>query len=152
MMVGPSVSLYKRRHQTASRCFDSNREVLNGRKKRLLKNSQVRYREMNASEPVMKLWDGGYILSKARILGYEWKVIAGACLLAIGQTQLSRHESKSGFYMELRKSIQNAKRTAQLGSTHEANSTDVCMDDGWRCSSNEVLVMSMERRTSDIQF
>ena len=54
--------------------------------------------------------------------------------------------------MELRKSIQNAKRTAQVGNTHEAYSTDVCMDDGWRCSSDEVLVMSMERRTSDIQF
>jgi len=37
MMVGPSVSTFKRRYQTASRCWLSNELVLNGRKKRLHK-------------------------------------------------------------------------------------------------------------------
>jgi hypothetical protein len=54
--------------------------------------------------------------------------------------------------MELRKSLQNAKGTAQVGHAHEAYSTDVCKDDGCRCSSDERLVMSAERRTADIQF
>jgi len=51
-------------------------------------NSQVSVRETNASEPVMKLWDSGYVLSKARILCYEWKAATGAWLLVAGQTQL----------------------------------------------------------------
>ncbi|MBX3240067.1 MAG: hypothetical protein KIT80_22485 [Chitinophagaceae bacterium] len=57
----------------------------------------------------------------------------------------------SGFYTELRKSLQNAKRTAQMGNTHKAYSIEVCKDDGCRCSSNEVFVMNMERRATDIQ-
>ncbi len=48
--------------------------------------------------------------------------------------------------------MQNAKRTAQAGNTHKAYSIDVCKDDGCRCSSEEVFVMNMERRTADIQF
>ena len=39
-----------------------------------------------------------------------------------------------------------------MGSTHEAYSIDVYKDDGCCCSSDEVFVMSMERRTADIQF
>ena len=35
---------------------------------------------------------------------------------------------------------------------HEAYNTDVCKDDGCRCSSDEALVMSVEQRTADIQF
>ena len=91
-------------------------------------------------------------MSKPCILGYRLIVIAATCLLAIRQTQLSRLEFYAGFYKELRKSLQNAKRTAQVGNTYEAYSTDVCKDDGCRCSSVEVLVTSMERRTTDIQF
>lgn len=39
-----------------------------------------------------------------------------------------------------------------MGDTHKAYSTDVCKDDGCRCSSYEVFVMNMERRTAAIQF
>lgn len=39
-----------------------------------------------------------------------------------------------------------------MGNTHEAYSIDVYKDDGCRCSSVERLVMSVERRTTDIQF
>ncbi|PVD49281.1 hypothetical protein DC498_25840 [Terrimonas sp.] len=71
MMEAPSVSAFKSRHQTASRCLDGNKQVLNGRKKRLSINSQVRIKETNESEPVKKLCECGYILSKACILGYK---------------------------------------------------------------------------------
>jgi len=39
-----------------------------------------------------------------------------------------------------------------VGTTHKAYSINVYKDDGCRCSSDERLVMSMERRTTDIQF
>lgn len=71
--------------------------------------------------------------------------------MVTGQTQLSRCELNSGFYTELRKSLQNAKRTAQKGNTLKAYSIEVCKDDGCRCNSKEVFVMNMERRTTDIQ-
>lgn len=54
--------------------------------------------------------------------------------------------------MELRKSLQNAKRKAQVGNTYEADSIKGCKDSGCCCSSVEVPVMGMERRTADIQF
>ena len=38
-----------------------------------------------------------------------------------------------------------------MGNTHKAYSIEVCKDDGCRCSSNEVFVMNMERRATDIQ-
>jgi retron-type reverse transcriptase len=44
------------------------------------------------------------------------------------------------------------KRTAQVGNTHEAYNINVYKDDGCRCSSDEVFVMNMERRTAVIQF
>ena len=68
-------------------------------------NSQVWIRETNESEPVTKLWDSGYVLSKACILCYKWKAVTGAWWLVTGQTQLSRCEPDSGFYTELRKSL-----------------------------------------------
>jgi RNA-directed DNA polymerase len=70
----------------------------------------------------------------------------------MGQTRLSRHEPYSGSFMELRKSLQNAKRKAQVGNTYEADSNKGCKDSGCCCSSVEVPVMGMERRTADIQF
>jgi group II intron reverse transcriptase/maturase len=39
-----------------------------------------------------------------------------------------------------------------VGNTHEAYSIDVYKDDGCRCSSDEVFVMNIERRTADILF
>jgi len=54
--------------------------------------------------------------------------------------------------MELGKSLQNAKRKAQVGHTHEAESINDCKDVGCCYSSEEVPVMGMERRTADIQF
>ena len=54
--------------------------------------------------------------------------------------------------MELRKSLQNAKRTAQIGNTYKAYSINVCKDDGCCGSSDEGLVTSLERSTTDIQF
>lgn len=38
-----------------------------------------------------------------------------------------------------------------MSNTHKANSNEVVKDDGRHCSSDEVLVMSMERRMSIIQ-
>jgi hypothetical protein len=70
----------------------------------------------------------------------------------MGQTQLSRHEPYSGFYTKLRKSLQNAKGTAQADNIREAYNTNDCKDGGCCCSSDEVPVMGMERRTADIQF
>ena len=78
--------------------------------------------------------------------------IATTCLSAMGQTLLSRRESYLGFYRELRKSAQNAKRKAQDGNTIEAYSINVCADDGCSCSSDETFVMKAERRTAVIQF
>jgi len=43
------------------------------------------------------------------------------------------------------------KRTAQVGNTHEAYSIEDYRDDGCRCSSEEGIVMRLERRTADIQ-
>ena len=85
------------------------------------------------------LWNGG-------------KIIADTCLPAMGQTQLSRHEPYSGSFIELRKSLQNAKIKAQVGNTYEADSIKGCKDSGCCCSSVEVPVMGSERRTADIQF
>lgn len=48
--------------------------------------------------------------------------------------------------------MQNGKRKAQVGHTHEAESINDCMDVGCCYSSVEVPVMGMERRTADIQF
>jgi hypothetical protein len=48
--------------------------------------------------------------------------------------------------MELRKSLQNAKRTAQVGNTYKAYSINICKDGGLNRSSDEVPVMGMERR------
>jgi RNA-directed DNA polymerase len=70
----------------------------------------------------------------------------------MGQTRLSRHEPYSGSFTELRKSLQNAKRKAQVGNTYEADSIKGCKVSGCCCSSVEVPVMDMERRTADIQF
>ena len=70
----------------------------------------------------------------------------------MGQTQFSRHEPYLGSYMELRKSLQNAKGTAQAGNTRKAYSTDVCNDGGCNCSSEEVFVMNMERRIAVLPF
>ena len=39
-----------------------------------------------------------------------------------------------------------------MGNTHKAYSINVYKDDGCCCSSDERLVMSVERRTADIQF
>jgi hypothetical protein len=41
------------------------------KEEKAITNSQVRTRETNASEPVLKLCEGGYILSKACILCYK---------------------------------------------------------------------------------
>jgi hypothetical protein len=41
--------------------------------------------------------------------------------------------------MELRKSLLDAKRTAQVGNTHKAYSIDANKDDGWCCSSDEAF-------------
>jgi RNA-directed DNA polymerase len=71
---------------------------------------------------------------------------------AIRQTQLSRHEPFLGSSKELRKSLQNAKRTAQVNNIHEAYSINVCKDDGCHCSSYETFVMKAERRMADIPF
>jgi len=65
-------------------------------------------------------------------------------ILAIGQTQFSRHEPFPGSVKELRKSLKTAKRTAQVDNIHKAYSIDVVRDDGCHCSNDEVLVMSME--------
>ena len=65
-------------------------------------------------------------------------------ILAIGQTQLSRHEPFSGSVKELRKSLKTVKRTAQVDNIHKAYSINIFKDDGCHCSNDEVLVMSME--------
>lgn len=70
----------------------------------------------------------------------------------MGQTQLSRHDSYSGFYTEHRKSLQDVKGKAQAEGVRKADSTEGCKDDGCCCSSAEVPVMGMERRTADIRF
>ena len=70
----------------------------------------------------------------------------------MGQTRLSRHEPYSGSFRELGKSMQNGKRKAQVGHTHEAESINDCKDVRCCYSSVEVPVMGMERRTADIQF
>jgi len=57
-------------------------------------------------------------------------IIAATCLLAIRQTQYRGHDSYSGFYMELRKSLLDAKRTAQVGSTYKAYSIEANKDGG----------------------
>ena len=74
------------------------------------------------------------------------KAIAITYLSAMGQTLLSRHESYLGFYRELRKSLQNAKRKAQVENIHEAKSINVCRDGGLTRSSVEAFVMRVERR------
>ena len=51
-----------------------------------------------------------------------------------------------GFYRELRKSLQNAKRKAQVENIHEAKSINVCRDGGLTRSSVEAFVMRVERR------
>jgi hypothetical protein len=48
--------------------------------------------------------------------------------------------------MELGKSLLDAKRTAQVGNTHKANSIEADKDGGLTRSSEEVSVMEMERR------
>ena len=53
--------------------------------------------------------------------------------------------------MELRKSLRNAKGTAQVGNTRKAYNTDVCNDGGCNRSSEEVFVMNMERRVAVLQ-
>jgi hypothetical protein len=78
----------------------------------------------------------------------EWVIIiAATCLLAIRQTQLRRHDSYLGFYMELRKSFLDVKRKAD-----NVYNIDVNKDGGWCCSSDETFVMRVERRTSIIQL
>ena len=59
---------------------------------------------------------------------------------------LSRHEPYSGSFRELRKSLQNAKRKAQVGNTYEADSIKGCKDGGLTRSSDETPVMGVERR------
>ncbi|MDR7211341.1 hypothetical protein [Flavobacterium piscis] len=54
--------------------------------------------------------------------------------------------------MELRKSLLDGKRTAQVSNTHEAYSINASKDGGWCCSSDEAFVMKVERRTSVMQF
>lgn len=73
-------------------------------------------------------------------------------LLAARQPQLSRHDFNTGSYRELRKSLQNAKRTAQVNSIHEAYSINVCKDVGCFHSSDETFVMKVERREAVILF
>jgi hypothetical protein len=71
----------------------------------------------------------------------EWVIIVAAtCLLAIRQTQLRRHDSYLGFYMELRKSFLDVKRKADNVYNIDANK-----DGGWCCSSGETFVMRVER-------
>ena len=48
--------------------------------------------------------------------------------------------------MELRKSLQNAKRKAQVGNTYEADSIKGCKDGGLTRSNDEAPVMGVERR------
>jgi hypothetical protein len=48
--------------------------------------------------------------------------------------------------MELGKSLLDAKRKAQVGNTHKANSIEADKDGGLTRSSDEVSVMEMERR------
>jgi hypothetical protein len=64
----------------------------------------------------------------------------------MGQTRLSRHEPYSGSFRELGKSLQNAKRKAQVGNTCEADSIKDCKDGGLTRSSDEAPVMGVERR------
>jgi hypothetical protein len=65
---------------------------------------------------------------------------------AIRQTQLSRHEPFLGSSKELRKSLSDEKRKAQVGNTHKANSIEADKDGGLTRSSDEVSVMEKERR------
>jgi hypothetical protein len=53
--------------------------------------------------------------------------------------------------MELRKSLLDVRRTAQVGSAYKAYSIEANKDGGWCCSSDEALVIGVERRTSVIQ-
>jgi hypothetical protein len=52
--------------------------------------------------------------------------------------------------MEHGKSLLDAKRKAQVGNTHEANSIEANKDGGWCCISDEAFVMKVERRASII--
>ncbi len=79
-------------------------------------------------------------------------IIAGTCILAIGQTQLRRHDSYLGFYTELRKSLLDGDGVVQVGSPHKAYSIGANKDGGWCCSSDEAFVMRVERRTSIIRL
>lgn len=62
------------------------------------------------------------------------------------------HDSYLGFYMELRKSLLDVKRMAQVGNTHKAYGIDASKDDGWCCSSEETFVMRVERITPIIRL
>jgi len=53
-------------------------------------------------------------LSKAGFRSQLVKVIAGLCVLAIGQSLLRWHDSYSGFYSELGKSSTDVKRKVQV--------------------------------------
>ncbi len=66
--------------------------------------------------------------------------------MVTGQTQYSRFELNLGSFMELRNSLLDGKRTAQVGNTHKAYSINVYKDGRWCCRSDEVSVMEMERR------
>jgi hypothetical protein len=50
----------------------------------------------------------------------QMKIIAGACLLAMGQSLHRRRDSYTGFYLEHGKSSLNAKGKAQVGNTYKA--------------------------------
>ena len=53
MEAGPPLAVYRNSQQTTLRCFKGNDEVLNGQGKGSIR-SQVRVKEMNASEPLKK--------------------------------------------------------------------------------------------------
>lgn len=75
MMDDPSVSAFKSRHQTTSRCLDGNKQVLNGRKKRSrYKRDQVRIKETNESEPVKKLCEVATFCQKLAFLAASEKL------------------------------------------------------------------------------
>lgn len=60
-------------------------------------------------------------LSKPGYRSQPEKIIAGVCVLAIGQSLLRWHDSYSGFYLELGKSLADAKWKAQVkNNVHKA--------------------------------
>ena len=100
---------------------------------------------MNESEPSMRCREVGTTCQKLRSMKRSETSITETCLLVMRQASYRRQDFYLGLITELGKLYSNAKEKCTMGTTQRQN-IEVLYKDGLIRSSNEVLVMSMERR------